>query len=71
MFTPLRIVAKRRVRLTDTATGLRTAASRPSLAEADPNVGVMLTFGDFLEGIERFGTQVMPLIKQLVGLTAG
>jgi pyrimidine oxygenase len=33
-----------------------------SLAEADPDVGIMLTFDDFLEGVERFGTEVMPLL---------
>jgi pyrimidine oxygenase len=32
------------------------------LAEADPNVGTMLTFDDFLEGIERFGKEVIPLL---------
>jgi pyrimidine oxygenase len=32
------------------------------LAEVDPNVGIMLTFDDFLEGIERFGKDVMPLL---------
>jgi hypothetical protein len=31
-------------------------------AEADPNAGVMLTFDDFLKSIERFGTQVIPLL---------
>ena len=34
-----------------------------SLAEADPNVSIMLTFDDFLEGIERFGTEVIPLLN--------
>jgi hypothetical protein len=29
----------------------------------------MLTFDDFLEGIARSGTQVMPLIKQPASLT--
>jgi pyrimidine oxygenase len=33
-----------------------------SLAEADPDVSIMLTFDDFLEGIERFGTEVIPLL---------
>jgi pyrimidine oxygenase len=40
------------------------------LAEADPDVGVMLMFDDFLEGIDRFGKEVMPLIKQPAGMTA-
>jgi pyrimidine oxygenase len=39
------------------------AAFFNSLAEVDPDVGVMLMFDDFLEGIERFGKDVMPLIK--------
>jgi pyrimidine oxygenase len=39
------------------------------LAEVDPNAGFMLTFDDFLEGIERFGTQVMPLLMQPTSLT--
>jgi pyrimidine oxygenase len=41
-----------------------------SLAEVDPNLGVMLIFDDFLEGIERFGKEVMPLINQPSALTA-
>ncbi len=32
------------------------------LAAVDPDIGVMLTFDDFLEGIERFGKTVMPLL---------
>lgn len=34
-----------------------------TMAEVDPGLGVMLTFDDFIEGVERFGTEVMPLIK--------
>jgi pyrimidine oxygenase len=33
-----------------------------ALAAVDPDIGVMLTFDDFLEGIERFGKEVMPLL---------
>jgi pyrimidine oxygenase len=40
------------------------AAFFNDLAEADPDVGIMLMFDDFLEGVERFGKYVMPLIKQ-------
>jgi pyrimidine oxygenase len=40
------------------------AAFFNSLAEVDPDVGIMLMFDDFLEGIERFGKDVMPLINQ-------
>ncbi len=41
-----------------------------SLAEVDPNLGVMLIFDDFLEGIERFGKEVMPLINQPATIAA-
>jgi pyrimidine oxygenase len=34
-----------------------------ALASVDGTVGIMLTFDDFLEGIERFGTEVMPLLE--------
>jgi pyrimidine oxygenase len=34
-----------------------------SLAAVEGTAGIMLTFDDFLEGIERFGTEVMPLLE--------
>jgi pyrimidine oxygenase len=47
------------------------AAYFNSLAEADPDVGIMLTFDDFLEGIERFGTEVIPLLDHKPAVLAG
>ena len=33
--------------------------------------GVLLTFDDFLEGVENFGTRIQPLMKSRVGIRAG
>ena len=33
--------------------------------------GVLLTFDDFLEGVENFGTRIQPLMKSRAGITAG
>ncbi len=33
------------------------------LASVPGTVGIMLTFDDFIEGLERFGTEVMPLLE--------
>ncbi|MDO9488188.1 MAG: pyrimidine utilization protein A [Sphingomonadaceae bacterium] len=33
--------------------------------------GVLLTFDDFLEGVENFGTRIQPLMKSRMGITAG
>jgi pyrimidine oxygenase len=34
-----------------------------TLAAVDGTVGIMLTFDDFIDGLERFGTEVMPLLE--------
>jgi len=33
--------------------------------------GVLLTFDDFLEGVENFGTRIQPLMKSRAGITVG
>ena len=33
--------------------------------------GVLLTFDDFLDGVENFGTRIQPLMKSRVGIAAG
>jgi pyrimidine oxygenase len=39
------------------------AAAFDALAEVHGTGGIMLMFDDFVEGIERFGTEVMPLMR--------
>jgi pyrimidine oxygenase len=34
-----------------------------ALSSAPGTVGIMLTFDDFIDGLERFGTEVMPLLE--------
>ncbi|RFA08203.1 hypothetical protein B7R54_02430 [Subtercola boreus] len=42
-----------------------------AIAAVDGTAGVMLTFDDFTEGLERFGTEVMPLLDHLTAAPKG
>jgi pyrimidine oxygenase len=37
------------------------------MAEVPNTGGVLLTFDDFLEGVENFGTRIQPLMKSRQG----
>jgi pyrimidine oxygenase len=39
------------------------------IAGVDGTKGIMLVFDDFLEGIERFGTRIQPLMRSRDGRT--
>ena len=38
------------------------------MAEVPNTGGVLLTFDDFVDGVEKFGTRIQPLMKSRAGL---
>ncbi len=48
----------------------KVAGMLDEIAE-QPIKGIMLTFDDFLVGVENFGTRIQPLMKSRVGISVG
>jgi len=49
----------------------RIAAMLDEIAEVPNTGGVLLTFDDFIQGVEAFGTRIQPLMKSRAAVAAG
>lgn len=49
----------------------KTVAEMLDLVATQPIKGVMLTFDDFVKGVEDFGTKIQPLMKSRVDTVKG